>query len=475
MIKKGADMETKIDDYRVRKSFSFGLYNAELDADSISNLLATRALYCYVDEDFSIVRFKDGELQTSKINLQTETFKRTATFKIEEIEIDEFEEHYIAHISGEKLFRNVFFSKDSDYIDDYRYFIFQPIIVQLDKNDKYYRLYPVVKVVNKQTVIVDFNYYPTDESKSVEDFTSMLVQIEDKFKMLKFPYSYLVALGIDVDTRDGEYFEFESNKTAIFGTDKIHATNILELSELFVSLLVDYDKYSWFGRTVISLGNVKLSNEQINLLKNGFKYEQINPLYNKKIINFSEELSTKFYVFEHMTLTTGEILETFMPATILDEELSILNTKMLVYSKIVTDEPLNELLKSKKELQLLKQQISSKYSSIRLAHTIMEYAINELFKINEKIETVDSLAEISFRQQEFKKQSNDNIFQILISFVSIILSVSAIFEYIIVPIYEIRFSKAMLAEDTLINFSTLIVLSFVTLLASYFFISRKRK
>src|SRR5699024_2211314 len=156
-------MQTYIKDYRVRKSFSFGLYDAKLDPEIVTSLIATRALYCYIDDEFNMIRVKDGKLDKSKLDFHTENYTTMATLKFGESNIDDFETHYLGHISGEKLFRNFFFAKDDDFKDEYNYFIFQPIVLELEKNPEYYyRIYPVVKVVNKEIVIVDFNYFPHD-------------------------------------------------------------------------------------------------------------------------------------------------------------------------------------------------------------------------------------------------------------------------------------------------------------------------
>src|SRR5699024_8077838 len=106
-----------------------------------------------------------------------------------------------------------------------------------------------------------------------------------------------------------------------------------ELAEIFLSMLLKYEKYSWFGRTLISLDNPNLTDKQIQLIRNGFKYTENNPLYDRQLINFSEHPPNKFYVFEHITLTLGDILDSHMPAAVLDDELSILNTKLIAYSK----------------------------------------------------------------------------------------------------------------------------------------------
>ncbi|WP_144463729.1 hypothetical protein [Siminovitchia fortis] len=469
-------MQTYIKDYRVRKSFSFGLYDAKLDPEIVTSLIATRALYCYIDDEFNMIRVKDGKLDKSKIDFHTENYTTMATLKFGESNIDDFETHYLGHISGEKLFRNFFFAKDDDFKDEYNYFIFQPIVLELEKNPEYYyRIYPVVKVVNKEIVIVDFNYFPHDEAETVEEFAYRLLRIGDKIKNLKLPYTYFVALGIEMDKENGELFNFEANESAIFNSEGFSVRDVHELAEMFLSMLLKYEKYSWFGRTLISLDNPNLTQEQIQLIRNGFAYTENNPLYDRQLINFSEHPSTKFYVFEHITLTLGDILDSYMPAAVLDDELSILNTKMVVYSKVVDDESLGELLKSKKELHLLKQQISLKYSSILKAHTIMDYAINELFKINDQINRIEALADISFRQKEFSKTKRDNIFHFIIGFVSVILSMSVIFDYIIKPIYEIRFSRELSSLDTLLNYGMLMGVSTVILFAIYLFIMREKK
>jgi hypothetical protein len=469
-------MQTQINDYRVRKSFTFGLFDATINPKIVSRIIATRALYCYIDKDFNMTRVKEGKLETSKINFHAEEYSTIASFKPETSDIDDFEKYYLAHISGEKLFRNFFFSKDIDYIDEYVYFIFQPIIIELEKDPDYsYQIYPVVKVVNEEVVIVDFNYFPNDNSESVEEFAFRLLRIQDKIKALKFPHAYFLALGFDVDKDQGELFSFESNESVLFTLKNSLCKNLVELAEMYVSILFTYEELIWVGRTVVSVDNTNLTKEQIQLIKYGFKITENNPLYDIEMINFSEHPSTKFFVFEHLTLTLGGILDTYIPATIIDEEISILNTKIYGFSKIVDDESLDELLKSKKELHLLKQQISLKYSRLLRVYKIIEYVTNDLLKINDQIDRIDALLENSFRQKEFSQTRRDNLYHSIIGIVSVILSMSVFFDYIIHPIYEIRFSREMPPIDRLLNYGLLVVVSFVILISIYVIVIYSKK
>lgn len=469
-------MDNFIRDYRVRKSFTFGLYDAEIDIALVENLISTRALYSYIDEEFNLTRIKDGNLETTKIEINVADYKIDATYSIDGLEIDDFEKKFIAHIVGEKLFRNYFFSKDEEYNDKYKYFIFQPFIINLEKNSEYnYIIYPVVKIYNKEIVIVDFNYYPSEKSETVEEFATKILRIGDEVRELKLPFSYFSAMKIKVDEKKGEVFNFESNEEIVFNSSEIDIKNIFELAELFLNLMFKHEKQSWFGRTVISLDKTDMTNEQIQHIKNGFKYVETNPLYDEKLINFSEHIESKFYAFGNIILTLGDVVDSYLPAAIIDEELSIINTKMIIYSNSMEDASLEELLESKKQMQLIKKQIIYKYLSILKVKTIMEYSINELFKINDQISLIDDLAEISFRQKDYIKEEKNKAFNFLIGLVSVILSMSVIFDYIIVPIYEIRFNHNITPIDTLINYGTLIVINIIILLLFYYFKLKKKK
>lgn len=470
-------MRSNISDYRIRKSFSFAIRNAELDTNIAADLLVTGALYCYIDEKFDVVRFKNNKLQETKIDFYAEDYKASATFKATGAGVDKFEDFYIVHISGEKAFRNFFFSRGDDYRDDYVYFIFQPLILALEKNPEYYyRLYPVVKIVNEEIVIVDFNYYPSGAPYSIDEFVSRVIRVGDKIKDLKLPAAYCAAMGIGIEEEKGELFSFEDNESVVFNVNDLHIKDIFELSELFLSLLFKYQKYTWFGRTLISVDNDKLSKEEIQLIKNGFQYEEVNELYNDNIINFSEHNTAQFYIFSHITITAGDILNSYIPSAILDEELAILNTKIVAYSKVEENESLEDLLASKKELHLLKQQMTYKYGNVLMAHTIMDYAINKLFKINDQIERIDALLDVSFQEKEYRKTEKEKIYEFLIGFVSVILSMSAIFEYIITPIYKIRYpNTSMSPADTLLNYLILIFLGTIILLVLLSFLKREKK
>lgn len=470
-------MKTIIEDYRVRKSFTFGLHNeGEINTEKFQQLILTRALYCYVDENFNMYSLKDGKLKESKIDFHSNEYELEGTLKIDNDNFDDFENHYINHISGEKLFRNYFFSKDEDYHDEYIYFVFQPIVIELEnKKEKNYSIFPVIKLINKESIIVDFSYYPSEESLSVEEFASNILRLEGQIKEVKLPYAYIDALNIEINKDNGERSTFDSNESVIITSENIKINNILELAEMFVSTIFNYEVATWFGRTLVSLDNTNLNSEQIELIKNGFKSPVQNPLYNTELIDFSEHPNTKFYVFGHFTITLGDILESYVPATVIDEEISILNTKMIVYSKVIDDQALDELLQSKKELHLLKQQITFKYSSILKLHKIMQYAVHDLFNINDKIDQIDALAQISFKQKEFIKTKKNNYFHFIISFVSIILSMSVVFDYIINPIYNHIYSSEMLPITQVYYYLGLIIISSIILYVLYKIITRVKK
>lgn len=464
-----------IKDFRFKKNISFGLYNGKLNEDIITKLLITRALYCYIDDDFNILRYKSESVEETKVEFKNEAYQQSATFKTENADYDDFEEHYITNITGEKLFRNFFFSKDDDYIDNYDYFIFQPFILSLEKEADYqYVIYPVVKIVNGEIVIVEFNFFPSDEENSVYDFSDKLIRMQDLISAVKLPYTYFVALGIETNIDEAEGFSFENNDSAVFNLNDENIRNIFDVALLFVDLMFTYERYSWFGRTVISLDRPDLSREEIEYVKNGFHYNEENQFYNSELTNFGESKNSKLYIFGHLTLSLGNILEAYLPAVILDQEISIVNTKLIVHSKSGDEEKPLELLDKKRELQKLRGQIATKYTSILSFHSAMNYAMNKIFNVNDVIQRIDDLIEINFRRKEYEKYERDYIFQTIIAIVSVLLSLSAIFEFIITPIYELRFNRSMNAQDTLLNYITLL-LAGVLIIVGYLFILTKKK
>ena len=453
------------------------MFDSELDTDMLANLMSTRALYCWVDKDFKVIRYKDGKAESIGVDFQADRYQTSAMFAVDKANMDELEEHYLIQITGEKMFRNYFFSTDEEYMDEYHYFIFQPIIVELEKNTNYsYQIYPVIKLVNKEVALVDFNYYPNGEIENIEDFASNMLRSTDKIKDVKVPHTYTLALGLEIKKEGAERLDFEANETIIFSHEELHVDYLLELAELFLSFLFKYDKHSFCARSMVSLDNLELTDKEIQLVVNGFKYSDDNSPYNFELLNLSECSSSRLFIFGNMTLTLGNIMEAHMPAAIFDEELSILNTKIYAYSKMKKESSIKELLEAKRELHLLKLQIKYKYSGYHIVRKVMDYAVDNLFGINEKINLINSVVEISMQQNTFDESKRSNWFHIVIAIVSTILSSSVAFNYVFVPIYEIRFDQKMSPICALANFGiALAIFGAIMLLLLYFMILRKRR
>lgn len=464
-----------IEDFRFKKSISFGLYNGKLNEEMTARLLVSRALYCCVDSDFNILRYKSDKIETSKVDFKNEDYQLNASFSTEGTDYDNFEKHYITNITAERMFRNFFFSKDDDYIDKCDYFIFQPFLLSLKKDSDYhYMIYPVVKIINLETVIVEFNFYPSGNSETIRDFVDKMIRMDDLISTIKLPHAYFSALGIEMNIDEAEVFSFEDNESTIFKFEDENLKNICDIAVLYLDLLFQHEGYSWFGRTVISLDRADLSRKEVEYIKNGFNSNFENKLYKNELINFSDSKESKLYIFGHLTLSMGNILEEYIPAVVLDQEISIVNTKLIVHSKIEDEQKPLELLEKKRELQKLRGQIATKYNSILSFHSAMNYAMDKIFNVNDAIQRIDDLIEISFRRKEYEKYERESIFQTVIGIVSVLLSLSAIFEFVVTPIYFLRFNKNMDAQDTLLNYSILLIGGVLVILV-YFLIVKKKK
>lgn len=332
----------------------------------------------------------------------------------------------------------------------------------------------MVKIVD-DVVIVEFNFYPPDGESSTYGFSDKMIRMPDLISEIKLPYTYFLALGIETNMDEAERFNFEDNDSAVFKMDDENVRNIFDVALLFINLIFTYEGYLWFGRTVVSLDKPELSREEIEYLKNGFHYNGGNKLYDSELIDFRESKDSKLYVFEHLTLTLGDILESYLPAVILDQEILIVNTKLIVHSKSGDEEKPIELLNRKKELQKLRGQIDMKDTSILSFHSAMNYAMDKIFNVNNAIQRIDDLIEINFRRKEYQKYERDYVFQTIIGIVSVLLSLSAIFEFIIMPIYELRFNRSMDALDTLLNYFILLLAGGLIIVGYLFILSKKKR
>lgn len=462
-------MRRYISEFIISKNFMFTFHDGELNDLSVIELLRTGTIAGYVDSDFTFIKFENNELIKQKINYNIDDHVISGTIDLDNLSINDFDYHNLIEILGEKVFSKTFFSHDADYEDENLYFIFTPF--RISKNKKKIMLYPIVEIINKEFVSVTLTSYSDDKEYTIDELSDEIFRINDKIDIIEYPKPYFLAWGIFEelkDTKDNEIF-FESSQN--------RCDSIFEVAEMLVYQIMNTDKYSWSSRTLVSTDLIDITANEISLLQKGFHNNNSNPLYEIEVVDFSESDKFKYFIYSQMSITIGDIKEAYMPAKILTKEISMITTKLVGLSKIDKQSSIAVLLDAKVEIEELKQRVYYKYNSLLSVHKIMNHTLVNLLGIDQQIEKIDSLIEVYYRKQEYKTNRNNNILQIILGLVSLLLSLGAIFDYIVKPIYEIKYKIPMPPEDILLNF-TLILFATISvvflLIVSYKLFSNKK-
>lgn len=469
----------QISDYRVRKSVAFTLYDAILREESFITLLATRALYCIIEEkndSLDILRYVNDEIKRDTISVNYRLKQQSATMFHKDLpKFERFEKHYLESIIGEKLFQKLFFVDDWDFQNQTKYLIFEPILIGLQKNSRIYRLYPVIKVINNETVITEFYYYPIEEILSLSEFIQQKLELFDEIESFRIPAEYFIAQDWPFQHLLAERFDFEGFSTTVYEYDfgEQSVQNLLSVATLFLGMLFEFEEYTYYGRTTIALDINHLTDDEINSIQTGIIRSNFDSIYKQEFQNFSEDTATGLFILPSLTLTTGDILETYIPALVIDEEIAILNQSLLTLSKL-HDSDIEVLLQVKKKLQLLKQKILYKYSRLLVVHTVMKYMNQEIFHLEEQINSIDNLIETAIREKEFQKANKANFFATVLGIVSVLLSSTAIFEYITIPIFKVRYGRDMINLEIILNFVITLSIVGILMLILYFISYRGR-
>lgn len=441
-----------IEDFRVKKSISFYLHKGKLKTDFITSLLYSRALYCVVTDDEKIIRIIGDELKTDDLNIEIDGYGQFATIKGYESIVDDFEGNFVQHIAAEKLWRNLAFSKIPTKEEKFQYFIFLPVKAILNRNDNIqYLLYPVLKRNSKQ-VIVEFYYFPNEDSLSIEEFEKFIIQTGDTFRKLTLPIGYYEALGYKIDKSKIISNTQDSLVIDYYNSEELKTDSLFDLSENLVSLIYDFEEYTYFGRNLISIDNKNIPKQDIINLKNGISRNWQNPILNKELKNFSESENYELYVFEHTTITLGDIYESYIVSSVIDEEIIILNTNLYALNFEPYTQNMEELLDTKEELLQIKIRISNKYSNFAFVYYLMDYALGELFHIEDRIKLLNETIEVKLQKSEYSKNNNRYTFGIIISLFSIFSLAAILQTNLINPLLTIKSKYYLSKIDNILNY-----------------------
>lgn len=431
-----------IKDYRAKTSVTFWCKDGKVNEDNLAKLLSSRALYCAITKDLTIVRFKSDELEKIKFQFDSDDNQTKANVQLDGAsfdDLDAFEMHYLTEIVGEYAMRDFFFRNGKELADQYDYFIFAPITVNVVNKKKWDLLvYPTIKVEDNEAVLVEFHWFPNDEEISVDSFDDMVLRASTPLSDVKFPIEYISALSLSYDKHTFEKLSFEGGDTFLASVTNIGFRNVVDLASGFLSMLVDYEGSTWFSQNSITLDNSDISESSIRHLLYGLETNATNFRYLPKLNDFSQWRQWHLYVSGGTVLALGNIYELSVPANIISDDLCILNVKILGYMNETNEwSTISELLASKRKMLELRYSINHKYNSIMMFRDIMNYAATSLFNMDRSIEDITELINTLLEEADVAANTRNKILQNALAFLSLLLSTSAVFEYILTPVYTL--------------------------------------
>lgn len=431
-----------ITDYRAKTCIAFACSNGKINDDNLKKLLVSRALYCVVTKDLKILRFKKDKLEEFKLQYDSNGDQLGATFRLNDALLDDlypFEMHYLTEIVGEYAMRDFFFVQGKELTDQYDYFVFSPITLSTSSKKKCDLLvYPTIKVEDDEIVLVEFHWFPDDKKILAEDFVDMILRASTPLSDIKFPIEYISALSLSYDKNTFEKLFFEGGNTFLASLTDISFRNVLDLASIFLSMLVKYEDYTWFSQNAITLDNSDVSESAIRLLLNGLETNTTNSRYLTRLNDFSQWKQWHIYVSGGTLLSLGDIYELSLPTSIISDQLCILNAKLQGYMTAVDEEStIKELLEVKRRLLKLRYSVQNKYNRVLMFHDIMNFAATTLFNIDHSINDVAELIDTFLEEANVMESKHNTLLQNVLASLSLLLSTSAVFEFILTPLYKL--------------------------------------
>ncbi|WP_152668253.1 hypothetical protein [Lactiplantibacillus herbarum] len=458
--KKGTEI---IKDYRAKTSIAFACLDARIDVANIENLLRSKALYCAVTKDLNFIRFQNNEFENFDLEYDSEHDQPGATFRLKGASLDDcnpFETHYLTEIIAEYAMRDFFFVEGSAFEEQYDYFVFSPIVISTSGKDSWdIQVYPTIKIEDNQILIVEFHYFPNDDEIVVQDFADMILKASTVLSDVKFPMEYISALSLSFDEKTVEKFSFEGGDTFLASLTSIRYRNVLSLAAGFISMLVKYEGYTWFSQIAITVSNKNLSDSEIRLLLYDVESKTTNSRYLTELNDFSQWEHAHLYVSGRVTLSLGDIYELSVPTNIICDEICVLNAKIQSYTDAIEESSsITELLEVKQGLLKLRHSIRNKYGRTLMFHDIMNYIATTLFDIDCAIDDVTQISDVFLEKAKVANNLRNTLFQNILAFVSLLLSTSAVVEFICKPFYQLVYGKSMSPFLQLVNYGCVLLL-----------------
>lgn len=457
--------ENHVLDYRITWRYCCAYSQKDIIKKNIEYFLSKNIAIMVFDSELNYYTMKNGKLSSKKNSLKYDYGTTSEYIDFEaNCELNEEARHYLFEIADMIIHKNIMFNNMS--AENLFYVVLEPMVVQYECITLL--MYPLIKI-RDGLLMVEFRIYPgktqMTDLEFLDNYSTIMYQ---KIQNIKIGQNLYVYLHPESSSKDKEVFEYNGYKWVLQEVPAEEFSYQKDIALCLLSVFKESREISWLSRTTYSV------NYEDN--KSG-KYVPLMFSYGAKVSS-NEKISFKDYrenddyshfVNAEISMTVGAIMDSYMFADCLDEEILFMAMQSNKFqSQVYGMGELNEqnLLNLYSEILIFKETYLTKYNHLSQVNHIVK-DVWKLLEIEELLEVIQNLLSLQLQKLEFKKNKYQNYLQWGISVIIIVLSSSTIYEYIVSPLYAILTQASVNTNSIkicLYLFSIFISLTFVMLI-----------
>lgn len=402
--------------------------------DRLQKLLKSRALYCALDSQMTFAKYEENKPYQKQFPVNFDSVKATDLNIVKENEhIEEFEKHFFKSTMYRFKLKNQILQKVK-YLNELSAMM-QSIRISFEHIDIYLR--PIIRIFDG-SIMIDFRINSDNYFRDYDDFTNAFSELfEEPIK--------------DVKLKSALYNEFFQN-VPVCNEDMISAPKgwvetLKDLALKIVELFVD-KTIGWMARTTYYL-KIKHCNQKM-ALPLLYSYRTDKGLLRKKntesLVDYDEFNSSCFYVSRGASVTFCDSEYAYLNynlADVIDEEILNLMTQIYKINKVITENlSYAELLKENEKILNIKTMYAIKYDKVSSFRKIIDDVWTES-KADLIIEQIQELINLKIDKMEYEKEKQINTIQYYFSIITVLLSCTPLYEYIILPSLSMLFNRSI--------------------------------
>ncbi|HEL2164714.1 TPA: hypothetical protein TZC38_001584 [Streptococcus suis] len=346
---------------------------------------------------------------------------------------ESLDEDHLATVKELAIFENqkidLFYNHTIDRYDTIKYICLKPFNIHIERlPDKEFPVSPLIKIINDQYVHLSINFidiyyldkgrrkYETNNYKSDLDFYENTIHLDDKVSKLSGNSTLIPFLGNSFFYGKGlqevlltivdRYFTYESQS---YNMRCLYSLKKNNLSRTLIDKFINLDRDSYFIRSK-SIPNFANPDEKdstwffspsTTLISNGNQEEREKSYVYSRVI---EEFSGQMYILNYSTLNN------------------------------IDSNNISALINRKKELIKLSEQRLLYKNSVNILNDILDFLFLDIYNIDNLITLTSEKINLHLEISESKKNDDNFQLQNSLAIISLLLSASPIYEFIIGPV-----------------------------------------